>query len=68
MGIFLIHVPITRQWIAPFMDNTFGIARMSFAGGSVSGSISLVISCALMAMIERYIPQLFGKKLGTVYQ
>ena len=50
------------------MENTFGIARMSLAGGLVSGLISLVISCALMAMIERYIPQLFGKKLGKVYQ
>ncbi len=64
MGIYLIHVPITRQWIAPFMEDRFGIARMSLAGGLVSGILSLAISCVLMAVIERYIPQLFGKKLG----
>ena len=68
MGIYLIHVPITRNWIAPFVENAFGIARMSFAGGLVSGILSLAISCVLMAVIERYIPQLFGKKLGKVYQ
>ena len=67
MGIYLIHVPITRQWIAPLMENAFGLARMSLAGGMVSGILSLAISCVLMAVIERYIPQLFGKKLGKAY-
>lgn len=68
MGIYLIHLPITRNFIAPAIESTFGISRMSLAGGLVSGIISLAISCALMAVIERYIPQLFGKKLGKVYQ
>lgn len=67
MGIYLIHVPIVRNLIGPAIENTFGIARLSLAGGLISGSISLVISCILMAIIERYIPQLFGKKLGKVY-
>lgn len=68
MGIYLIHVPITRQWIAPAFEKSFGLARMSFAGGLVSGTVSLAISCVLMAVIERYIPQLFGKKLGKAYE
>ena len=45
-------------------EDTLGLSRMSFAGGLVSGTISLAIACALMAVIERYLPQLFGKKLG----
>lgn len=68
MGIYLIHVPIARNLIGPFIENTFGLARLSFLGGLVSGTIALAISCVLMAIIERYIPQLFGKKLGKVYQ
>ena len=68
MGIYLIHVPIVRGWIAPAFQDTFGLSRMSLAGGLVSGILSLVIASLLMAAIERYIPQLFGKKLGKVYQ
>lgn len=68
MGIYLIHVPITRNLVAPFIEETFGIMRMSFVGGLVSGTISLAISCVLMAIIERYIPQLFGKRLGKTYK
>lgn len=68
MGIYLVHVPIVRNLIGPFMEETFGIARLSFAGGLISGTIAFALSCVLMAIIERYIPQLFGKKLGKVYQ
>ena len=50
-----------------YLDIAKGLARLSFAGGLVSGIISLAISCVLMAAIERYIPQLFGKKLGKAY-
>ncbi len=64
MGIFLVHVPISRNLIGPAIEDTLGLSRMSFAGGLVSGTISLAIACALMAVIERYLPQLFGKKLG----
>lgn len=67
MGIYLVHVPVTRNLIGPFMEETFGIMRMNFMGGFISGTISLAISCVLMAIIERYIPQLFGKKLGKAY-
>lgn len=68
MGIYLLHSPIVRNLIGPFMENVFGIARLTLAGGIISGTIGLAISCVLMAIIERYIPQLFGKKLGRAYQ
>lgn len=68
MGIYLVHSPIVRNLIGPAIENTFGITRLSLEGGIISGTIGLAISCILMAIIERYIPQLFGKKLGKAYQ
>ena len=64
MGIYLIHLPIARNLIGPAVENVFSLPKSSFAGGFVSGAVSLVISCVLVAIIERYIPQLFGKELG----
>lgn len=64
IGVYLLHLPIIRFGIAPALDK-LGLPRMSVYGAFIDAVISLTICCALMWVIERYVPVLFGRAGGV---
>ena len=64
IGVYLLHLPIIRFGIAPALDK-LGLPRMSAWGAFFDAVIALAICCALMWVIERYAPVLFGRVAGT---
>lgn len=64
IGVYLLHLPIVRFGIAPALDR-LGLPRMSAYGAFIDAVIALAICCALMWVIERYAPVLFGRVAGV---
>ena len=64
IGVYLLHLPIIRFFIAPMMDN-WGFPRLHPFWAFVDAVIALAICCALMLVIERYVPVLFGRVAGV---
>ncbi len=59
IGVYLIHLPIVRFLVAPKL-NELGLDRLSWYGAAIDAALTLAICCALIRVIERYLPSLFG--------
>lgn len=64
IGIYLLHLPIVRFFVAPLM-NDWGFPRLHPFWAFVDAVIALAICCALMLLIARYVPILFGRVAGV---
>lgn len=62
IGVYLLHLPFVRSLVAPLMES-IGIQRITFCGALIDGLIATAICCVLVKVIEKYIPQLFGKNI-----
>lgn len=61
IGIYLIHKPFMQQVIVPIFTN-MGYSTNSFLVAILSVTITLPISCLIVFIINKYLPQLFGKR------
>jgi len=60
IGVYLIHLPVIRFLIAPELHR-LGLDRLSWYGAAVDAVLTLAICCALIRVIEKYVPALFGR-------
>ena len=60
IGIYLVHLPIIRFFIAPKLHE-FGIDRLSVHGALIDTVLTMIVCCAIIWVIQRYIPALFGR-------
>lgn len=60
IGIYLLHKPFLQEVVVPFLIK-MGFVEDALITAIVGAIISFIYCCILIKIIERYIPQLFGK-------
>ena len=61
IGIYLLHKPMIQSVILPFLNAHFGLSSDHCLPCVLAAAISLPVCCLLILLINRYVPQLFGK-------
>lgn len=60
LGIYLLHKPLLQQVFLPLLGR-IGFTKPDVLAAVCGAAITLPVCCLLIRLIDRYIPQLFGK-------